>query len=604
MHPLQDKQVAYSEALDFVRRAGEGESETGPEFRVALLRNITVDPLAAYLKYFCLKEGLTPAVWQGEYDNAVQECLDPGSGLYAHRPGLIFINLYLPALAEGLILNQAASAGRTADQEQRIIDQVEAMISAIRSRSQAAILVYGFENQTQPALGLIDAQSATGQTRLIERLNRGLIDLAGRFPSVYPVDSRTILARLGETNYYDRRYWALARMPYTREAFKEMAWEAMKCVRALTGRTKKVLALDADDTLWGGVIGEVGLAGIALGRNHPGSAFRDFQLAILNLYHRGVVLALASKNNEPDVLEALNNHPHCLLKPDHFAAMRINWQDKASNLREMAEELNLGLDSFVFIDDSAFEIGLINQELPQVTAVQLDGDPTGYAAMLQGLGLFDALSFSEEDRRRPEMYREQAARRRAEGSFGTDLESYFRHLEMELIIARGDDYARPRISQLTQKTNQFNLTTNRYSETAIRDYQNSDSAEVLYLKLKDRFGDSGIVGAAIVREDEGDGLIDTFLLSCRIIGRCVEDAFLEACRRWSVSKNLDRLIGLYRPTAKNAMTADFYPKRGFGEADRAEDQVVYARSAREPLALPDYFKKIDWPKGLDEGSDD
>ena len=548
MNPLRDKQAAYSEVLDFIRQAEQNPA--GPEFRIALLRNITVDPLAAYLKFFCLKEGLAPDVWQGEYDNAVQECLDPGSGLYAHRPDLIFINLYLPALAEGLILNQAASAGRTADQEQRIIDQIEAMISAIRSRSQAAVLIYGFENQTQPALGLIDAQSATGQTGLIERLNSGLVDLADRFPSVYIVDARPILARLGEKDYYDRRYWRLARMPYTREAFKEAAWEAMKCVRALTGRTRKVLALDADDTLWGGVIGEVGLAGIALGRNHPGSSFRDFQLAVLNLYHRGVILALVSKNNKDDVLEALNNHPHCLLKPDHFAARRINWQDKAANLREIAEELNLGLDSFVFIDDSAFEIGLVQRELPQVTAIQLDGDPTGYAPMLQGLGLFDALSFSEEDRRRPEMYREQAARRRAESSFGTDLDSYFRHLEMELVIARGDDFARPRISQLTQKTNQFNLTTTRCSESAIRDYQESDSAEVFYLKLKDRFGDSGIVGAAIVRESDGDGLIDAFLLSCRIIGRGVEDAFLETCRRWSADRGLGRLIGLYRPTAR------------------------------------------------------
>ena len=261
------------------------------------------------------------------------------------------------------------------------------------------------------------------------------------------------------------------------------------------------------------------LAGIKLGQTYPGSIYYEFQKELINFYNRGVILALCSKNNENDVWEVFWNHPAMILKEEHIAASRINWQDKAVNIKQISEELNIGLDSMVFIDDSDFEVEFVRKTLPEVEVIHIPQTKiTENRNMLLSCGLFDTLTYSIEDKNRTAMYKAQAARKNLQ-VIATDMKSYLKSLEMEIDIDFADEFSIPRIAQLTQKTNQFNLTTKRYSETDIKNLVESDNSDVIYLKLKDKFGDSGIVGVCILKYENKMSLFDTFLLSCRVLGR-------------------------------------------------------------------------------------
>jgi FkbH-like protein len=380
------------------------------------------------------------------------------------------------------------------------------------------------------------------------------------------------LMNVGAKRFYDPRYWHIAKAPYAREALQEIANEAFKYIRPLRGKNKKCLILDCDNILWGGIIGEDGLAGITLGKTHPGSAYYEFQQEIVNLYHRGIILALCSKNNEADVWEVFDQHPDMVLRREHIATAQINWYNKAQNLRQVAEDLNIGLDSIVFMDDSAFEVNLIRQMLPEVEAIHLPEDRVvEYRDILASGGWFDTLTLSEEDRQRGAMYQAEAVRKRLLAE-STDLESYYRSLDMVLEIRLANEFSIPRIAQLTQKTNQFNLMTRRYSDADITRLSGSETADVISLRLQDRFGDAGIVGVCILKYEDKTALIDNFLFSCRALGRGVEDAFLVQSLKRAKLRGSQVAIGEYRATAKNDQVKEFYPTQGFRPL-AAEDSI-------------------------------
>jgi FkbH-like protein len=304
------------------------------------------------------------------------------------------------------------------------------------------------------------------------------------------------------------------------------------------------------------------------------------QHEILNLHHRGVILAICSKNNEADVLEVLRDHPDTVLKEEHFAVRQINWDDKVTNLRRIAAELNIGADSLVLLDDSAFEVDFVRQEMPEVAVIALP--PKAYASyrsLLTSPGWFDSLSFTAEDRRKNAMYGENRERKALE-SASSSLEDYLAKLEIEVEIAVPSEIDVPRVAQLTQKTNQFNLTTRRYTESDVRAFIASDRADVFALKVRDRISDSGLVGVAILTYADRTATVDSFLLSCRVIGRGVEDALLSFVVRHALDTvGCDRVSGTYVPTAKNAMVADFYARHGFAALDAADGAATWERRA-------------------------
>lgn len=587
--------LKYNEILKTLQSPEAGGK--GPaSLRVACLRNITIDAIVNYLRYFCLQRGIRADVYMGDFDTALQEAVNPSGPLFSFDPHIIILALKKEVLCGRLINDFIGLTADEVDREaQGMLDHINTILSSIRKNSAAAILVNNFEPVVLPALGILDYQSPQKQVNMVRSLNRRLLELTGRHPGTFIVDMDLLQSRLGYTRFIDTRYWHMGRAPYTREASKLIAFEYAKFVSALRGKQKKCLVLDCDNTLWGGIIGEDGLAGIHLGTTHPGSAYADFQRTILNLYRKGVLLAICSKNNERDVLDVLENHPDMMLRKEHFAAMRINWIDKVANLREIAAELNIGTDSLVFADDNPFEINMIRQLLPEVQTLLLSGEPSDFADLLNVAGYFDTLSFSEEDRRRNEMYQADRERKQAAtaGQF-EDINDYYRSLEMEIIINKGDPFSVPRISQLTQRTNQFNLTTRRYSEAEIKEMLDDPDVDVRYLRLKDRFGDSGIVGIAILRSRENECEIDTFLLSCRVIGRGVEDVLLKDCELLARKRGCGTLRGAYIPSSKNGQVEAFFPDRGFLLSASPQGGHAYALPLDEKeVSVPDYFKKIE-----------
>ncbi|MGH9896004.1 MAG: HAD-IIIC family phosphatase, partial [bacterium] len=346
--------------------------------------------------------------------------------------------------------------------------------------------------------------------------------------------------------------WASARMPLAGSAVRRLAEEYVKYLSAFLGSSKKVLVVDLDNTLWGGILGEDGFDGIQLGSEYSGSAYVEVQRAILTLQARGVVLAINSKNNPSDAWEVIEKHPGMILRPDHFAGARINWNDKAGNLEELAEELNVGLEAFVYIDDSAAECERIRQSHPEVFTLHLASEPEKRAEKIRRLGVFDTLSFGTEDRNRTRMYRADTERKQWK-SRAPSLEEYYASLAMELTIRPLEQAAVARAAQLTQRTNQFNLTTRRYTESEIAALTASDHSEVYTAHLTDRFGEDGIVGLAVVKRQEDALRMDTFLMSCRVLGRGVETAFLTFVLRRAEQLGMREVMGEYRPTKKNGI---------------------------------------------------
>jgi FkbH-like protein len=563
-----------------------------PSVRIAFLRDYTIETFLPSLKVECARIGLWPETYLNDFDVIEQELLNPSSGLNSFKPEVVVLALRIHKLARRLMMEFGeASKEEIETLAANVIERTRNIINILRQQSSAVVLVHDFEMPDFPPLGFIDSQSTNGLHNVIRRLNLSLVSMVNEFTGAYVVDVDYVASQVGYRNAIDHKYWQIGKAPYTFAFNLALAKEYVKPIRALKGKAKKCLVLDCDNTLWGGIVGEDGINGIKLGNTHPGSSYADFHLAVLDLYHRGVLLALCSKNNESDALEVFISHPDSKLKKEHFVTHRINWQDKATNLREIAAELNIGTDSLVFMDDSEFECNLVRRELPEVLTVHLTGDASSYRSVLQGLGVFDTLTISDEDRKRSSMYRADTERK-ATLANATSMEEYLASLEMVLTISKATDFAIPRIAQLTQKTNQFNLTTRRYSEDEIRSFASNDCSDVYFAELNDKFDSSGIIAVAIVKRDGQEADIDTFLMSCRVIGRGVEDAMVAHIVGESKEKGVIQIRGHYLPTAKNGQVADFYETLGFFAVGDKAPGTWALEPAEADMQTPSWFKDI------------
>ncbi len=574
----------YVSVLEAVREY-ETRSADWPLLRWAFLSNTTQEPLLPFLRRLCFDIGHRAEVRVGGYDTALQDAADPSAELFTPPPDIVVVALRLHVLAPALVDRFVTLPADAVEAEARgAVDYVASVVTEIRRRSRALVLVHSLETPLYPDLGVLDYRNAAGQVNTIRRANLDLTKRLSREDGVFVVDLDAVRARVGADRFADPRTWHLGRVAYTRDAMGGIAAEYMKVVRALKGYNKKCLVVDADNTLWGGIVGEDGAGALAVGRSFPGSAFADFQQALLTLRERGVLLALCSKNDPEAVNEVFASRAADMpLRLDHFAAVRVNWSDKAQNIREIAAELNIGLDSLVFVDDSGFEVNLVRETLPVVQAIQLPPDPTLYRDRVMQSGLFDTLTLSDEDRRRGDFYAAQRQRRIEPSSLS--VEDYLRGLEMDVQVAAVDEHSIPRVAQLTQKTNQFNLTTRRYSDADIRALSGSPDHDVWAVRLRDRFGDAGIIGVVILGHEGRRSTIDSFLLSCRILGRGIEDVLLALCVRRSAARGSRELTGEYIPTARNGRVRDFYPSRGFVESAGGFSRSVEGAET-EPLSAP------------------
>lgn len=521
--------------------------------RIGLLRNVTVEPWLPVLFGQLLLRGFFARFWVGDFDVYEDHLLDSASKLYENDPDIIVIHQDFRALIGDSYFSAPADieAALTARIEHRVLAALE------RSRSHVVLTTlapYPFE--------YFAPYSYQARESWIHRRRAVNLSLVERFQSesrVHLLDLDDLVSRFGVRKAYDQRLYVTARSPFSVEFLPEVGRGLASIVRAIYQAPRKCLVVDCDNVLWGGILGEDGPAGLRLGADYPGAAYKEFQRFLKALHERGFILALNSKNNEDEVISFIDESPEMVLRMEDFTSYRINWEDKVANLRELADEINIGLDSMIFIDDSDFECNLVTSALPEVQVAQFPTDPLAVYAFMESLRNTEVLYVTSEDVTRAASYKAGVQTERLRRS-STDLTDFLRNLQITLTITRQDRQAVQRISQLTQRTNQFNLTTRRYGVEQID--RLFETGWVYTMSMRDRFTDYGTVAVAIVVPRAPAADIDSFLMSCRAFGRRVETAFLHVVLSDLRERGVEVVRATYEPTPRNAMVRDFYSQSG------------------------------------------
>jgi FkbH-like protein len=560
-------------------------------YRLAILRSFTVEPLLPLLQASAFSSGIDLAIHVSEFNTYVQEIIDPGSPLYTFAPDAVILAVQTRDVATDLWQDfSSLGAGQVHAAAARVTGEFRGWLAAFRARSSAQFIIHNLEQPDTPSQGVLDSQMQNSQRRAVEQINCQLRAIAAEYLGVYVLDYDALVARHGRARWRDERKWQTVRLPVSAQCLNHVVDEWLRFLHPLTGKVAKALVVDLDNTLWGGILGEDGIHGIRLGPDYPGAAYQELQRALLDLYQRGILLAICSKNDYDEAMQALRSHPGMLLKPAQFAAARINWADKAQNLREIAAELNLGSDSLAFLDDSPAERQQIRTLLPEVFVIEPGADPLDFARAVRDCPRFERLRITADDLKRSDHYRAQQERRQLEQSIGS-REDFYRSLQQEAEVAPLSGSTLPRIVQLINKTNQFNLTTRRYTEQQLLELLSQPRWHCFSIRLRDRFADNGLVGVAVTHEQEDACEIDTLLLSCRVIGRTVETAFLSFLAQHARQQGARRLQGWFRPTGKNAPAREFYPNSGFQALRQNGEGTLWSLDLCEkPVSCPEWIR--------------
>ena len=553
--------VAIAHWVRTPQLVNELETEIGalieglPEARIRLTGFSTTHGLAGDLRQAFAACGFRASISESEFGQALAELMQPsGEG----RDVLIILldleGFYSPEW------RQDASTGH--DLLRQKLDLLTAGLEAYASKGLGPVLVNTVPMTAAPTAGLIDTHHPAGLAQAVHTINGALAEAARRNAQMILIDTSRALSGLPSQRWVDPKLWFYGRIPLSTDASRHLAAAFAGAYRALKKGTAKVLALDLDNTLWGGVYGEDGVAKLLCDDEFPGNAFKAFQRECLRLKNQGILLVLLSKNN-PDAIAAFSAHPGMLLKEDDFVSTRINWEPKPSNIRSIAEELNLGLDSFVFIDDSPHEREAMRRMCPELSVPELPDDPAVRPQWLRALVMTWPTRLTEEDARRSEMYISEKRRAGLRDS-AISFEEYLRGLDQTLIVRRTDANAVGRVAQMHLRTNQFNLTTERHDEAAIKAMvDDPQTYVVLHGQALDKFGDHGIVICATARIEGDTAYLQSFLMSCRVVGRAIETAFLGVLLEHLSERGVRLVRGAYIPTKKNALVRDFYRNAGF-----------------------------------------
>jgi FkbH-like protein len=558
--------------------------------RLAVLGSSTLTHLLPAIRVAALRRGIWFTTYEADFGQYLQELADPCSNLHRFRP-----NTVLFAFDAAHLMRNADPAMNAAEADaalQATLAHLTECWHLARDVFRCPVIQQAALSIFPPLLGNNEHRLPGSPARMTAVLNTALRDASEREGvDLLALDAR--VATDGLAAWYDPTLWHRAKQEVSPAAAPLYGDLVARMIAARQGRSYKCLVLDLDNTLWGGVIGDDGLEGIVLGQGSAlGEAFVALQSYAKSLSRRGVILAVCSKNDEANALLPFDQHPEMVLKRGDISCIAANWDDKAANIRAIAKQLNIGLDALVFVDDNPFERNLVRRELPMVAVPEVPADPALIPMCLADAGYFESLAVTDEDRERTSQYQANLARAKLEGS-ATDLPSYLRSLEMRLLWRRFDRVGLQRIVQLINKSNQFNLTTRRYTEEDALAVMDDPLAFGLQLRLLDRFGDNGVIAIVIGRQSaDGDVLIDTWLMSCRVLGRQVEEATLSLAVAEAGKLGARRLIGEYIPTAKNGMVKDHYNKLGF--TFLAETPTGSSRHGLDigAFAAPEFFMEI------------
>jgi FkbH-like protein len=555
-----------------VKARAEGKS-LGPlkPFRLAVLSNSTIDLVVPALVASAARHGIDLEIVQPSYDQVAQEALTPDSKVNSSKPDAVLFALDYRALPLKLSLGDSETSIAT---QQGAIGYLQALRNGIKANSNAVCIFQNFAPPPETLFGSLDRALPGTMRSLLDGVNRELAEFVLGSGDVL-LDVAGLAETVGLADWHNPQLWNMAKFSFSDELIPLYADHVARTIAALRGKSGKVLILDLDNTVWGGVIGDDGLEGIQIAQGDArGEAHLAVQRLALDLRQRGIVLAVSSKNTDEVAREPFEKHPEMLLKLEHIAVFQANWNDKATNIQAIAEELSLGFDSLVFLDDNPVERGLVRELLPQVSVPELPEDPAYYARTLMAGGYFEAVTFAAEDLKRAGFYQDNAKRASLQKQVG-GLDAYLASLDMTITFQPFDATGRARIVQLINKSNQYNLTTRRYTDPEVATAEDDPEVFTLQVRLVDVFGDNGMISVVICRPGKADSWeIDTWLMSCRVLGRRVEHMVLREVLDHARAAGIHKLSGTYLPTDRNKLVVDHYEKLGFTKVEEDASGVT------------------------------
>jgi FkbH-like protein len=544
--------------------------------RVALLSSFTVAQLTPFVDLMCRSLGLVPEIYVAPFNSWMREMVDEGAGLRGFNPHVAFLSVALddlvPELVGSLTPKELAAAGDEA------LGRVVAAVERFRGWSREPVVVHGFHSAFNDPAGVRAGREHLSRSQWLGELNAQLAERLRALPGCYMLDMVDLLSRIDSgADAAKMRHLAAIRLPAA--VLPEVARAYARYISPRMGLTRKCVVVDLDNTLWGGIVGEDGPNGIRLGHTAPGSEYVEFQQFLATLPQRGIILAVNSKNNVDDAMQVIQHHEAMVLRETAFSALRINWLPKPENMASIAEELGIGVESFVFVDDNPEERQLMRHVLPQVLTVEMPRDPALYRATLEALPELQTLEVTGEDRARVGQYRAKREREQMRMTM-ISLEEYLHSLGIRVMIAPCSEANLSRVAQLFQRTNQFNVTTRRHDAPLLAQRMTDPEWRLYTLRAGDRFSDHGLVAIAIARLDVSAWTVESFLMSCRVISYGIETALLAVIAEDAVAHGATRLYGEFVPTKKNQPARDLYERHGFvmretiGGVERWERSLV------------------------------
>jgi FkbH-like protein len=556
------------------------------DMRVAIAGSMTVEPLEPYLGAHLVSKKFTPRITVGPFNQLRQICYDDQQVLGRRDLNAIVLLWRIEDIFPNMLMRCLDSAGAVEDLLQEIKRLADG-VKHLRKSFDGTLIVSTPPYPSLPGFEVLEIGQAAVGMAAFSAVSQLWTDEISRLERVRIFDLHGLMLHTGIMHAHDPRKWLLYRQPYTEPFWQDIGRMLGRILAAEKINPKKCIALDLDNTLWGGIIGEDGLQGIQLGDDFPGKAYRDFQRHLLYLKNKGVLLAVASKNNPEDVYEVFEKHDAMILSRKDFAAVEIHWDSKVESIKRVSRRLNIGLDSIVFVDDNPKEIGEITERLPDVSCIMVPEELAELPGLLAQTDFFDFPEVTDEDRRRTEMMAADNVRLRIQETMSEQEFRKSLNLRIEVFAAQKQHFAR--VTQLINKTNQFNLTTIRRTQDEVEALAASRDALVLGMDIKDKYGDYGLVGVAILKKQDSSCIVDTLLMSCRVLGRGAEDTFIAKLVEAAKALDCDEMRGRYIPTSKNAMVKDLYQRFNFGRDSRTDEWFVKITEAPQ---MPEYIDAV------------
>lgn len=531
---------------------------------LAILGDTSTQFLSEALRGMAYEHGINLNIWEADFNQIERQVFDPTSELYAFKPEITIIFRSSHKLLGKYNKYEPHQHIALADNE---IEIIKSLYSNISSHIDSKIIFYNYTEIDDSVFGNFASKTESSFLYQIRKLNYELMTLATQKSNLYLCDLSSVQNEIGKSNFFQPSLYINTDMVLSLDVLPKIAARTIDLISSLNGKLKKCVILDLDNTTWGGVIGDDGMENIQIGSLGIGKAFSEFQNWIKKLKNRGIIIAVCSKNTESIAKEPFEKHPDMILRLEDISVFKANWDNKVDNIRQIQSILNIGFDSMVFLDDNPFERTIVKESIPEICVPELPEDPAEYLEYLYKLNLFETISFSGEDKSRTRLYQIEAERAKTLEKF-TDEEDFLKNLEMVSKVEPFNKFNTPRVSQLSQRSNQFNFRTIRYSEAEIEKIANSEDYASFTFTLEDKFGDNGLICVLILKKENSDTLfIDTWIMSCRVLKRGMESFVMNTITSYANENGYKKIKGEYIPTVKNVIVKDLYEELGFNKVD-------------------------------------